>query len=64
MKEVKRTNIVIVNLQQYVEIILRYNLYTMDVDHEKIFYNYRSFNHIVKHYKNKRIVGQRRQISY
>jgi len=42
----------------------RCNPYTIEIDHEKNYYSCGDFGHIVRNYRNRRIVGQRRRIDY
>ena len=42
----------------------RHDLYTMNIDRRKNYYNYRRFGHITRNYRNMRIVEQGRRISY
>jgi len=34
----------------------------MEVDHSRNCYSYRKFVHLAKHYKNQRIIGERRKV--
>ena len=42
----------------------RHNLYTIKIDYEKDCYSCGDFGHIVRNYRNRRIVGQGRRIDY
>ena len=65
MKEVERTNVAIVNLQQQqIEFASRCDLYAIDVDRGRNCYNCRSFGHIIRNCKNWKIIGQERRIDY
>lgn len=58
MKEVERTNVVIVNLQQkWIEFVLKYDSYTMDLDYKRNCYNYTGFKYIARHYRNLKMIG-------
>jgi len=42
----------------------RCNPYTIEIDHEKNYNSCGDFGHIVRNYRNRRIVGQGRRIDY
>jgi len=42
----------------------RYNSYAMKVDYERNYYNCGGFGHIVRNYRNRRIIGQGKRINY
>ena len=67
MKEVKRTNIVIVYPNQRVGFVQR-NLYAMDVDREnRNCYNCGRFGHLVRNYRNKGTgnrIGKGKRLEY
>ena len=58
MKEIERTNIVIIyTQQQWTEFVLRYNSYIIKIDHRRNYYSYGKFRHLVRNYRNRKIVG-------
>ena len=58
MKEVERTNTVIVHLNQWAG-FASYNLYAMDVDRRnRNCYNYRGFKYLARNYRNRRTRGK------
>ena len=58
MEEVERTNMVMINLQQqWTGFAPKQNPYTINVDKERNCYNCRGFKHIVKYYRNQKMVG-------
>ena len=61
MEGVERTNMVVVHPNQQTGFVPRYNLYTIEIDCERNYYNYRDFKHIVR---NCKIVRQGRRIDY
>jgi len=59
MEEVKRTNTVIVNLNQWAVFVPLYNLYIIDINHGRNYYSCREF---VRNYKNQKFVEYERRI--
>ena len=65
MKEVERTNMIMVNPQQQQTVFVpRCDLYTIYIDQRRNCYNCRGFGHIVRNFRNQRIVGQGRRLEY
>ena len=65
MKEIERTTVAMVNLQQQQrEFSSRQDLYAMDVDRGRNCYNCGSFGHIIRNCKNWKIIRQERRIDY
>jgi len=64
IKEVERTNVVVVRnlLQEQRE--RRRDLYIIDVDKERNCYNCGEFGHVIKNCRNQSIIGQERRIEY
>jgi len=61
MEEVKRTNIIIVYLNQWTEFVF-HNLYTIDINREnRKYYDCRGFGHLVRNCRNRRIRGRIRK---
>jgi len=52
MERVKRTNIIIVNLNQWAEFISRHDPYAMNVDRGRNCYGCRGFGYIVRNCRN------------
>jgi len=34
----------------------------MEIDYSRNYYSFRKFKHLAKHYKNQRIIGERRKV--
>jgi len=49
---VKRINVVIVSLNQWAGIVPRHDPYAIEVDHNRNYYIYRGFRHIVRNYRS------------
>ena len=57
MKEVERTNVTMVNLQQQqIKFVSQHNIYIMDVDRRRNCYSCGGFGHIARNYRNREIV--------
>jgi len=52
MKEVEKTNIVVVNLSQQAKFVPRYDTYTIDMDRGRNCYNCEGFGYIARNYRN------------
>jgi len=52
MEGAERTNVMMVNLNQWVEFVLRCNPYTMDVDKRRNCFNCGGFGHLARNYRN------------
>jgi len=52
MKEVKRINTVVVNLQQQARFASRQDLYAINVDRKRNYYNCGGFGHIARNHRN------------
>ena len=65
MKRVKRTNMIIVNIQQqWIGFMPRQDTYAMNINRERNCYNCGGFSHITRYYRNQRMVKWERKISY
>ena len=64
MKEVKRTNTAMVNLNQQTGLVPRYDLYAIDIDRGRNCYNCGKSGYIARNYRNQRFVKQERKIEY
>ena len=68
MKEVERTNIVIVqNFLQGQERRgerMRKNLYVMDINRDRNCYSCSEFEHLARNCRNKRIIGKERRLEH
>jgi len=64
MRGVERTNTTIVNLNQQIGFMPRYNLYTMGVDMERNCYSCRSFRYLARNCRNQKVIEQERRIEY
>lgn len=68
MEGVERTNTVVVRNplqeQEEREEKMRRDLYVIDVNRERNYYNCRRFGHLVQNCKNQKIIDQERRIEY
>ena len=64
MERVERTNTIMVNLNQQLEFVLRYDLYAIDVNRERNCYSCEGFGHLERNCRNREIVGRGRQLKY
>ena len=68
MEGIERTNTVVVRNplqeQEEREEKMRRDLYVIDVNRERNYYNCRRFGHLVQNCKNQKIIGQERRIEY
>ena len=62
MKEVKRTNVVVINPNQWAGFTSRQDPYAIDVNRGRNCYSYGGFGHLVRNCKNKGIIEQGRKL--
>ena len=56
MERVKRTNIVMIYLQQQAGFMSRCNLYTIDINWGRNCYSYGGFRHLARNCRNRKIM--------
>jgi len=64
MEGVERTNVVIVNPNQWTEFMPRQDSYAIDVNCSRNYYSCGGFEHLVRNYRNQEIIGQERMLEY
>ena len=64
MERVERMNVIIVNPNQWAGFIPRQDSYSIDVNYSRNYYNCREFGHLVRNYKNQKIIEQERKLEY